>query len=375
MKIFSLANKTFLLIITVFLLVGTAHSAFASPRIVVGNDTIEVGGAATIPMTVEADGASIAFQFFLDFDESQFTATPNCAPTIPATSGDVPVWICDVRDRGDGDLWVMVIYIDLNFSFQPILAGEHSLGTISFQHIGGVTGDYPLIVEGDAFGDETGTDIPADDPVDGQITVGKAHGNQKEKIRICHVGNEMGPNGEVYDPACVPGEDNDYFCADAGKIDLIVTAKPAKHLNNPSHEWDGISDYEPSEIGASGDGTEDSDGNGVDDGCEPADVCPCWDVTELQAVTAANQHPEYSCSNYIYWVGRYPDNIGVATTNTPGGVSFIAYGPNWYGFENNCLSVVYPSTYNSIIISDEELAICANQIADRCAAIGDPIVP
>lgn len=52
------------------------------------------------------------------------------------------------------------------------------------------------------------------------------------KPLVCHVGNETGPNGEVYldDPGCVPVEDNGYFCPDAGKIDLIEVAKADKHL-------------------------------------------------------------------------------------------------------------------------------------------------
>ena len=58
---------------------------------------------------------------------------------------------------------------------------------------------------------------------------------RQEKELICHVGNEAGPGEEVYldDPGCVPHVGNDYFCPDAGKIDLISVAKPAKHLNNP----------------------------------------------------------------------------------------------------------------------------------------------
>ena len=110
---------------------------------------------------------------------------------------------------------------------------------------------------------------------------------KQEKVLICHVGNETGLGGEVYldDPTCTPSDANGYFCPDAGKIDLIVVAKVSKHLNNPNHEWDGISDYEPSDVSASGDGKEDSDFNGVDDGCELPEVCPCvgagipeWDV-------------------------------------------------------------------------------------------------
>ena len=105
---------------------------------------------------------------------------------------------------------------------------------------------------------------------------------RQEKTLICHVGNEVGPGGEEYDPACVPEEANDYFCADAGKVDLILVAKVDNHLDNPSHEYDGLFDYEPGDVGASAVGTEDSDGNGIDDGCELPQVgsaCPCWTWT------------------------------------------------------------------------------------------------
>ena len=96
---------------------------------------------------------------------------------------------------------------------------------------------------------------------------------KQEKELICHVGNEVGPGPDfdVYldDPDCVPHYDNDYFCPDAGKIDLISVAKASKHLGNPSHMYDGISDYTPEEVYASGDSTEDSNDDGIDDGCEP----------------------------------------------------------------------------------------------------------
>jgi hypothetical protein len=114
---------------------------------------------------------------------------------------------------------------------------------------------------------------------------------KQEKTLICHVGNEMGPNGETYldDPGCVPHLDNDWFCPDAGKIDLIEVAKPNKHLDNDLHSYDGISDYLPGEIGASGEGDEDSNGDGIDDGCETEELltCLCWDgFTESELVIA-----------------------------------------------------------------------------------------
>ena len=106
---------------------------------------------------------------------------------------------------------------------------------------------------------------------------------KQEKELICHVGSEVGPGGEVYldDPGCIPIEENDYFCPDAGKIDLILVAKRARHLGNPSHMYDGISDYTPEEVYASGDGKDDSNGDGIDDGCEPLNGnTPIGTITE-----------------------------------------------------------------------------------------------
>ena len=118
---------------------------------------------------------------------------------------------------------------------------------------------------------------------------------KKEKTTICHVGNEEGPGGEVYldDPGCAPHEGNGYFCPDAGKIDLIEVANANRHLLNPSHMYDGISDYLPEDIGASGEGKEDTNGDGIDDGCEPPTLaCPCWDTfTESELVAAFNAFP------------------------------------------------------------------------------------
>ncbi len=99
---------------------------------------------------------------------------------------------------------------------------------------------------------ETGATI---DPGD-ELVLGKDH-----KVAVCHVGHKL----PLYDPACTEN------CGDAGKIDLIfVTPKAAeKHLNNPDHTFDGVSDYLPGDEGASGEGSEDTSDDGVyvDDGC------------------------------------------------------------------------------------------------------------
>ena len=56
-------------------------------------------------------------------------------------------------------------------------------------------------------------------------SLGMKH-NERELNVICHVGSEYGPGDTTYldYPGCVPYEGNDYFCPDAGKIDLIEVA-------------------------------------------------------------------------------------------------------------------------------------------------------
>jgi hypothetical protein len=192
---------------------------------------------------------------------------------------------------------------------------------------------------------------------------------KKDKVLICHVGNEEGPAGEVYDPACVPEEANDYFCADAGKIDLILVSGNAKHLGNDSHMYDGISDYEPGDVGASGDGTEDSNGDGIDDGCEPQDGCPCWNTFELFTVTADNELVDGSCpNNSILPSGATIQNIPGSTPGVEGGFQAVIAGV--FAIDPICGTRDFPQF---LAITAEEADVCIDQIAVRCDAIGSTI--
>ena len=67
----------------------------------------------------------------------------------------------------------------------------------------------------------------------------------------------------------------------SGKINLLSVSKAAKHVGNPSHSYGDVADYFPETIGATGVGKEDSDGDGVDDGCAAESVCPCWIDADL----------------------------------------------------------------------------------------------
>lgn len=92
-----------------------------------------------------------------------------------------------------------------------------------------------------------------------------------EKVAVCHVGHKL----PEYDPNCTEG------CGDAGKIDLIEVKQSVavKHLGNTAHSYDGVSDYVPGSHGATGVGNKDSDGNGIDDGCESDPSRPIGTIT------------------------------------------------------------------------------------------------
>jgi len=194
-----------------------------------------------------------------------------------------------------------------------------------------------------------------------------------EKSLVCHVGNQAGPAGEVYldDPGCVPGEDNGYVCPDAGKVDLILVASSSAHLGNSSHSWDGIADYDPAEVGASGDGTEDSDGNGVDDGCEPPLPCPCWAESDLLSVTAANHLAANSCSavSNLPLAAIIQNDQELNDPEVEGGFTAFA--------SDQAPSLCATRDFEPFLrlISAGEAAACISQIASRCAAIGDPLTP
>jgi hypothetical protein len=102
-----------------------------------------------------------------------------------------------------------------------------------------------------------------------------------ENTLVCHVGNELGSDGETYmeNPDCIipgdwVGEAEDYICPDAGKIDLILVSKKAKHIGNAAHAfldsedflWE---DYPPEEgIGDDPADFEEGEAVGIDRGCE-----------------------------------------------------------------------------------------------------------
>jgi hypothetical protein len=195
----------------------------------------------------------------------------------------------------------------------------------------------------------------------------------KPKALICHVGSTEGPSGETYldNPNCVPAFENGYFCPDAGKVDLIVVTSTRTHLQSPSHSYGGLSDYEPDDVGAGGDSTEDHNGNGIDDGCEPEQDCPCWAESELLAVTAENETDDPDFNSCATGAGtQLPNFAGIQ--NVPGSTPGVEGGFVAQITEGGAFCIVRDNS-DTVLITNGEAYACMAQIAARCAAIGEPI--
>ena len=127
----------------------------------------------------------------------------------------------------------------------------------------------------------------------------------RDKVAICHVGTEVGPNGETYldDPGCHPTEENGYFCPNAGKVDLIYVGNARGHIGSdtkPSkHAFEGVSDYEPSNVDVAF-ANMDIDQDGIDEGCEIEPVC-------LDGIyPVANEcNAFFQCANGIQFENQY----------------------------------------------------------------------
>ena len=209
----------------------------------------------------------------------------------------------------------------------------------------------------------------------------------QEKTFICHVGHKYGPDGETYDPACAPVEENGYFCADAGKIDLIeVTARAAeKHLENDSHAYfDGVEwvyDYPPVVDVAEGMDV-DTDGDGIDEGCETEATltCPCWagqTVEDLAAMVAGWTEIE----GYVSTACPYTNELSYGEARiqvvfrggpngyTPLGIS--SYWQNGRGDEGKCEISIPPYPTASLTIREltPEAVVWAKGCNDELAEI------
>ena len=110
-----------------------------------------------------------------------------------------------------------------------------------------------------------------------------------------------------------------------------------------------------------------------DEDCVPVEACPCWDAADLLSVTAANQLGFNSCSSFFIPLpfGAVIQNVPGSTPGVEGG--FVAGQAGTFGPGPVCGTRDLPPF--SLAITAEEADACIQQIADRCAAIGDPLPP
>ena len=203
-----------------------------------------------------------------------------------------------------------------------------------------------------------------------------------DKELVCHVGSQLGSNGESYqeNPNCdilLPyvGDAADYICPDAGKIDLILVSERANHLGNEAHAFNGLSDYEPFKENAGSDPNDFEDINGpdgIDDGCEPEEqllTCPCWGgqtlsetVTQLDAWFAADAAlgsgiPNCVSGDYIVWFPGPDPQVAVVRLLVGGNVE-KGFSCTFQRFGMSAA----PEDEFSIGLADP-LAVCSSELA------------
>ena len=91
------------------------------------------------------------------------------------------------------------------------------------------------------------------------------------------------------------------------------------------------------------------------------ECCPCWEVSELQSVTAENQVIEFSCL-----VG---DTVTVLQ-NIPGFTPDVEGG--FFVGTTGCATRDLPPFF--LEVTPQQAENCAQQIRARCEAIGTPIL-
>jgi hypothetical protein len=147
--------------------------AQAAPNMVISSDTIPEGGNASISMVFQQDGVVTDFSFDLDYDETQFTATPSCGTPIPTTPSGSTSATCNVVDVGGGDLVVRVLVPPVFANPIPkIAAPDPTIGTVTFANIGATVGTYALEVKNPVYFNSTdGPQVPGTPSTNGQIVV------------------------------------------------------------------------------------------------------------------------------------------------------------------------------------------------------------
>lgn len=172
-----------------------------------------------------------------------------------------------------------------------------------------------------------------------------------DKISVCHV--SASPHGAL-------------------RIQLKTVKEEFRHVGNPDHVWEDVYDYIPMHLGASGEGNHDSNGNGIDDGCEVS--CPCWAYSELQQVPddPLSHHPDHYCTNFYTSPdstrpgSSFPEWSSIATRQDH--APFAWFTARVDGRNSSCSN--FPQALGIISIQAE---VCAAEIAQRCDETGDPI--
>lgn len=167
------------------------------------------------------------------------------------------------------------------------------------------------------------------------------------------------------------------LCVDMDSDGITNYVDNCPGIYNPGQEdadGDGVGDVCDNCPDNANPGQEDADANGVGDACDvPLAACPCWDATELLAVTAENQSANFSCSSVP--LEEYPtaaiSNIEGSTPDVEGG--FAAWLSEDLVSWGECITRDYNFTEEENYISADEGFACIAQIAARCDAIGDPI--
>jgi hypothetical protein len=98
------------------------------------------------------------------------------------------------------------------------------------------------------------------------------------------------------------------------------------------------------------------------------ECCPCWQVSELQSVTAENQFApgEFSCSLLFGPDSAVIQNVPGSTPDVEGGFAAVTDGEVAL-----CLTRDLPPF--QLQITPAQVENCIQQIRARCAVIGTPI--
>lgn len=145
-----------------------ASTAMAAPNVVIGDDSILAGGAATIDLTFQADGIVAGLDFTFSFDDTQFTATPACVASLPTTGTATATVVCSVI----GSTVKVLVSAPFAFPVPMIVAGDQALGSISFQSTGAIpVAPYALAITDENYFDIAAVGVTPTASTEGTITV------------------------------------------------------------------------------------------------------------------------------------------------------------------------------------------------------------